>query len=241
MPSPQPRAIVELEAVRRLLDDGIVAVACGGGGIPVVERSGRLDGVDAVIDKDLTSALLATELGARRLVIVTDVPALLRGYGTPAEEEVRSLTPADAEAAPPGARRGLDAAQARGLPPLRPGDRRGGADHLRGGSLRRARGQIRYSYGRRMRDRRLLIGLGVIVALVALFLVFRPGDDDEEGTGTTTTAVTAPPTLEPTATETETATTAAPPEGTQLVVTIRGGEPVGRDRPRRRAQGRPGR
>ena len=77
-----------------------------------------------------------------------------------------------------------------------------------------------------MRDRRLLIGLGVIVALVALFLVFRPGDEDEEGTGTTTTAVTALPTLEPTATETETATTAAPPEGTQLIVTIRSGEPV---------------
>ena len=76
-----------------------------------------------------------------------------------------------------------------------------------------------------MRDKRLLIGLGVIVALVALFLVFRPGDDDEEGTGTTTTAVTAPPTLEPTTTETETGTTAAP-EGTELVVTIRGGEPV---------------
>ncbi len=49
-----------------------------------------------------------------------------------------------------------------------------------------------------MRDKRLLIGLGVIVALVALFLVFRPGDDDEEGAGTTTTAVTAPPTIEPT-------------------------------------------
>jgi carbamate kinase len=97
VPSPQPRAIVELEAVRRLLDDKIVAVACGGGGIPVVERSGRLDGIDAVIDKDLTSALLATALGARRLVVVTDVPALLRGYGTPAEEEVRSLTPAEAE------------------------------------------------------------------------------------------------------------------------------------------------
>jgi hypothetical protein len=76
-----------------------------------------------------------------------------------------------------------------------------------------------------VRDKRLLIGLGVIVALVALFLVFRPGNDDEEGTGTTTSAVTAPPTLEPTTTETETATTAAP-EGTQLVVTIRGGEPV---------------
>jgi len=77
-----------------------------------------------------------------------------------------------------------------------------------------------------MRDRRLLIGLGVIVALVALFLVFRPGDDNEEGTDTTTTAVTAP-TLEPTPTETETATTAAPPERTQLVVTIRDGEPAG--------------
>jgi carbamate kinase len=98
VPSPEPRSMIELEAVRRLLEDGIVAVACGGGGIPVVARSGRLDGVDAVIDKDLTSALLATELGARRLVIVTDVPALLRGYGTPDEEEVRSLTLADAEA-----------------------------------------------------------------------------------------------------------------------------------------------
>ena len=74
-----------------------------------------------------------------------------------------------------------------------------------------------------MRDKRLLIGLGVLVALVALFLVFRPGDDDEEGAGTTTTAVTAPPTIEPGTTET--ATTVAP-EGTQLVVTIRGGEPV---------------
>ena len=73
-----------------------------------------------------------------------------------------------------------------------------------------------------MRDRRLLIGLGVIVALVALFLVFRPGDDDEDGAGTTapTTAV-APPTP----TETAPATT-APPERVSLVVTIRSGEPV---------------
>jgi hypothetical protein len=77
-----------------------------------------------------------------------------------------------------------------------------------------------------MRDKRLLIGLGVIVALVVLFLVFRPGNnDDEAGTGTTTAAVTSPPTIEPTTTETETATIAAP-EGTELVVTIRGGEPV---------------
>ena len=76
-----------------------------------------------------------------------------------------------------------------------------------------------------MRDKRLLIGLAVLIALVALFLVFRPGDDNEEGTGTTTSAVTTPPTIEPGTTETGTATTAAP-EGTVLVVTIRGGEPV---------------
>jgi len=97
VPSPQPRAVVELEAVRRLLDEGVVAVACGGGGIPVVARDGRLDGVDAVIDKDFASALLATALAARRLVVLTDVPALLRGYGTAAEEEVRSLTPDEAD------------------------------------------------------------------------------------------------------------------------------------------------
>jgi carbamate kinase len=96
VPSPQPLAVVELEAVRQLLDEGIVAVACGGGGIPVVERNGRLDGVDAVIDKDLASALLATTLGARRLVVVTDVPALLRGYGTASEQEVRSVTLSEA-------------------------------------------------------------------------------------------------------------------------------------------------
>jgi hypothetical protein len=76
-----------------------------------------------------------------------------------------------------------------------------------------------------MRRMRLLIGLGALVALVALFLVFRPGNDDEEGTGTTSTAVTAPPMLEPTTTETGT-TTAAAPEPMQLVVTVRGGQPV---------------
>jgi hypothetical protein len=74
-----------------------------------------------------------------------------------------------------------------------------------------------------MRGKRLLIGLGVLAALVALFLVLRPGSDEEEGAATTSTAVTAPPMLEPTSTETE---TTAAPEPVQLVVTIRGGEPV---------------
>ncbi len=80
-----------------------------------------------------------------------------------------------------------------------------------------------------MRGMRLLIGLGALVALVALFLVFRPADDDEAGAGTTTTQVTTPPTLEPTPTEpeTETATTSTGPQAVPLTVTIRGGEPVG--------------
>ena len=72
-------------------------VACGGGGIPVVRRGGRLHGVDAVIDKDRASAVLAAELGAERLLILTDVTAVKRGFGTPAEEELRELTAEQAE------------------------------------------------------------------------------------------------------------------------------------------------
>jgi carbamate kinase len=101
VPSPQPREIVELAAVRALLRAGTLAIACGGGGIPVVERTGALRGVDAVIDKDRASALLGRGLGAKRLVVLTDVPAVLRGYGTPQEEEVRRLKPAEADALVP--------------------------------------------------------------------------------------------------------------------------------------------
>ena len=95
--SPRPLEVVEIDSVRTLLDAGALTIACGGGGIPVVARDGRLDGVDAVIDKDYASALLARGVGAERLAILTDVRALLRGFGTNAEEEVRRLTPDDAE------------------------------------------------------------------------------------------------------------------------------------------------
>lgn len=97
VPSPEPREVVELDAVRALLASGAIAVACGGGGIPVVRRHGRLEGVDAVIDKDRASALLATAIGAERLVVLTDVPALRRDFGTERESEVRRLTVAEAE------------------------------------------------------------------------------------------------------------------------------------------------
>jgi carbamate kinase len=98
VPSPEPLEIVELEAVRVLVAAGSIPVACGGGGIPVSSRNGRLSGLDAVIDKDRASSLLAIALGARRLVIVTDVDAVNRGWGTPAQEEVRVLDAASAEA-----------------------------------------------------------------------------------------------------------------------------------------------
>jgi carbamate kinase len=106
VPSPAPLDVVELELVRALLTTGAAAIACGGGGIPVVHRDGRLDGVDAVIDKDRASALLAVALGAERLVILTDVPALLRGFGTPAEQPIPELSTAEAEALLPELPRG---------------------------------------------------------------------------------------------------------------------------------------
>lgn len=98
VPSPTPLEIVELDAVRTLVGAGTIVIACGGGGVPVVKREGRLLGVDAVVDKDRSSTLLALELGAERLVVLTQVPALYRAFGTPEQEEVRTLSAADAEA-----------------------------------------------------------------------------------------------------------------------------------------------
>jgi carbamate kinase len=97
VPSPQPLDIVELSSIRALLDSGAIAVACGGGGIPVVSRNGYLKGVDAVIDKDRASALLAGKLGAERLVILTEVPSVYRRWRKSNQEELRELSAAEAE------------------------------------------------------------------------------------------------------------------------------------------------
>jgi carbamate kinase len=98
VPSPAPLEIVELAAIRRLVDAGTVTIACGGGGIPVVRRGGRLSGVDAVIDKDRASALLARELEAERLIILTEVPAVYRRFGKRDQTEIRELSRSDAAA-----------------------------------------------------------------------------------------------------------------------------------------------
>jgi carbamate kinase len=92
VPSPRPLEVLELDAVRTLLDAGQLVVAVGGGGIPVVRRDQAFEGIDAVIDKDHASALLAVGLGAERLVILTQVPGVYRnfdgdgGHGEPIAE-----------------------------------------------------------------------------------------------------------------------------------------------------------
>ena len=92
VPSPLPKRIVELELVRQLVAAGDVVITVGGGGIPVVETDDGLEGVDAVIDKDRACALLARELHADRLVILTAVERVCLHYRTPDERALESLT-----------------------------------------------------------------------------------------------------------------------------------------------------
>ena len=95
VPSPEPRRIRELGVIRRLARAGVVVVCAGGGGIPVVTtQAGTLRGVEAVIDKDLTAALLASELGADVLLLLTDVAAVYEDWPHPCERPIRSATPA---------------------------------------------------------------------------------------------------------------------------------------------------
>ncbi len=95
VPSPQPHEIVELDSVATLLRAGSIVVCAGGGGIPVVREDGRLRGVEAVIDKDLTAALLAEQLDADQLLILTDVPYVERGWETEAPASIQRATPAE--------------------------------------------------------------------------------------------------------------------------------------------------
>lgn len=88
--SPEPLTIVELSPIRLLMEAGVLVVCSGGGGVPVVPNgSGGLRGVEAVIDKDLASCVLAIALGAQRLVLLTDVDAVYDGWSTPAERAIR--------------------------------------------------------------------------------------------------------------------------------------------------------
>jgi carbamate kinase len=97
VPSPAPLEVLDLDVIAALLSLGVLVVAAGGGGIPVVEEAGRLRGVDAVIDKDATAALLGARLGAELLVILTGVACAYRDFGSPRQAPLPVLTPAQAE------------------------------------------------------------------------------------------------------------------------------------------------
>jgi len=92
VPSPDPKIIAERFAIRALVDSGFIVVACGGGGIPIIEEGTQTMGVEAVIDKDLASQRLATLIGANVLVILTDVPGAYVNYGTPKQEMITEIT-----------------------------------------------------------------------------------------------------------------------------------------------------
>ncbi len=90
--------IVELEAIRDLVDGGVLVICSGGGGVPVVRSRGALSGIDAVIDKDLAAALLAAKLGAEALLILTDVPQAYIHYNTPEQRALSTVSVAEMEA-----------------------------------------------------------------------------------------------------------------------------------------------
>ena len=93
VPSPKPASILETSMISHLLDSGAVVVAGGGGGIPVaIDESGAVVGVEAVVDKDLASSLLATQIGADLLLIPTGVPRVAIRFGTPEEQWLDTLT-----------------------------------------------------------------------------------------------------------------------------------------------------
>ena len=96
VPSPEPRSIVELSTIRLLVEAGVLVVCVGGGGIPVVvDRDGRLHGIEGVVDKDLAAALLAEGLGADALLMLTDVPAVEVGWGTPRARRLGDVSAAE--------------------------------------------------------------------------------------------------------------------------------------------------
>ena len=95
VPSPRPTGIVEHEAITQLIDAGHLVICTGGGGIPVKKENGKLVGVEAVIDKDMSAAFLAKQLDADALLILTDADAVYLDWGKPTQHALRSTTPSE--------------------------------------------------------------------------------------------------------------------------------------------------
>ena len=97
VPSPDPIEIFEKEAIRQLVDARSIVIASGGGGIPVVKKDGKLEGVDAVIDKDLAGERLAVDVGASIFMVLTDVDSVRLNYNTPDEKTLSQVTVEEAK------------------------------------------------------------------------------------------------------------------------------------------------
>jgi carbamate kinase len=97
VPSPAPYSIVEAPVIRQLVADGVIVVASGGGGVPVIEDGPRLRGVEGVVDKDLAASILARDVDASVLLILTDVERVMRGFGTDDARAIDRMTVAEAE------------------------------------------------------------------------------------------------------------------------------------------------
>lgn len=97
VPSPAPLRIVNVEIIKKLAVEGNIVIAAGGGGIPVYSENTMLYGIEAVIDKDLASALMAVEIGADEFYILTDVPKVCLNFHKPGEVELDRITVAEAE------------------------------------------------------------------------------------------------------------------------------------------------
>ena len=97
VPSPDPLSNIEIDAVRKLVDEGYIVIASGGGGVPVARVNGGFKGLEAVIDKDLAGERLATSIGAARLIILTDVEGVYIDYKGPKQKLLRRLSLAEAE------------------------------------------------------------------------------------------------------------------------------------------------
>ncbi|WP_099609043.1 carbamate kinase [Vibrio coralliilyticus] len=95
VPSPQPTGIIEHEAITKLIDEGHLVICTGGGGIPVKKENGKLVGVEAVIDKDMSAAFLAKQLNADALLILTDADAVYLDWGKPTQHALRSTNPTE--------------------------------------------------------------------------------------------------------------------------------------------------
>lgn len=93
VPSPRPKKVIQRHMIRESAEAGHIVIACGGGGIPIIKKEdGHYDGVEAVIDKDLSSSILANEIGAEIFIILTEVPQIFTGFHTEHETAISAIT-----------------------------------------------------------------------------------------------------------------------------------------------------